>query len=46
MGKNAGTCFKDGDGLTGEMNEAASCDSTFYKPFPFFNFAFRLAPTI
>lgn len=51
MGKTAGTCFKDaafGIGLTAKLNEAASCDSTFYKPFTFFYyyFAFRLAPTL
>jgi hypothetical protein len=39
MGKTAGTYFKDAAfviGLTVKVNEAASCNGTFYKPFPFF----------
>jgi hypothetical protein len=49
MGKIAGTYFNDavlGVALTGQVSEGASCGSTFYKPFLFFNFAFRLAPIL
>jgi hypothetical protein len=47
--KIAKTCFNDAvfeAGLTAQASEAASCGSTFYKPFRFFGFAFRLAPTL
>lgn len=49
MGKIAGTCFNDavfGVGLTAQASEGVSCGITFYKPFHFFDFAFRLVPIL